>query len=419
MANILIQNTKALIDGEMVPADIAIADGVILSMNGAPEGFVPETVINGEGKLCMPGLVNTHTHAYMSLFRSYADDVAFDEWLFGRVMPKEDAMTSDDAYWGTMLSCIEMIKSGTTTFCDMHMFPGIPAKAARDAGMRAVITRGLTGTDGGERRISEALHEWNDWKHDPMISCMLAPHAIYTCDEPYLRRIKTLAEQTGLPINIHLSESEKEVADCYAAHGCSPVEYLAKLGIFEHKTLAAHCVHVSELDIMLLADCGVSVAHNPKSNLKLANGIAPVKQMLDAGINVCLGTDGAGSNNALNLFSEMNFACLLPKGINKEGAVVSAKEVLRMASVGGAKALGLQNVGALKAGMQADIAILDLGRIAFRPLHDIAGALCYAANGSEVETVLIGGEIVMQNGSLTKIDEEEVYYNIERMTANW
>ena len=398
MANILIKHTKALIDGEMVPADIAIRDGVIVSMDGAPAEFVPDTVIDGEGKLCMPGLVNAHTHAYMSLFRSYADDVAFGEWLFGRILPKEDTLTPEDAYWGTMLSCIEMIKSGTTSFCDMHLFAGIPAKAAHDAGMRAVITRGLTGSDGGERRIAEALSEWNEWKHDPLITGMLAPHAIYTCDEPFLRRVIEVAEETGLGINIHLSESQKEIDDCYAAHGCSPVEYLTKLGMFAHKTLAAHC---------------------PKSNLKLANGIAPVKQMLEAGVNVCIGTDGAGSNNALNMFSEMNYACLLPKGVNKDGATVSAKEVLRMATVGGAKALGLQNVGELKVGMQADIAILGMHHVAFRPLHDIAGALCYAASGNEVETVIIGGEIVMQNGVLTKIDEEEVYYHAERITADW
>ena len=217
MSKLYIPHTKALVDGTAVDADIAIENGVIVSMNGTPDGFVPDTVIDGADKLCIPGLINAHTHAYMSLFRSYADDVAFGEWLFDRVMPKEDALTPDDAYWGTLLACIEMIKSGTTTFCDMHMFEGVPAKAARKAGMRAVITRGLTGTEGGERRINEAMREWNDWKHDPLVSCMLAPHAIYTCDEPYLRRIKALAEQTGLPINIHLSESLPEISDCRAA----------------------------------------------------------------------------------------------------------------------------------------------------------------------------------------------------------
>lgn len=328
-------------------------------------------------------------------------------------------MSPEDAYWGTLLSCIEMVKSGTTTFCDMHLFAGIPAKAARKAGMRAVITRGLTGSEGGERRIAEALSEWNEWKHDPFITGMLAPHAIYTCDQAFLERVIEVSKETGLPINIHLSESEKEIKDCCEARGCSPVEYLAKLGMFDCKTLAAHCVHLSEVDILLLADHGVSVAHNPKSNLKLANGIAPVKQMLDAGVNVCLGTDGAGSNNSLNLFSEMNFACLLPKGVNKDGAAVSAKEVLNMATVNGAKALSLDKLGDLREGWKADIAILDLHRPQLYPLHDAANALCYSANGTEVEMVIIGGEIVLEHGKMTTVDEEEVYANIRRIAENW
>lgn len=419
MKKLLIKHTKALSGGSVIPAEIAIENGVILSMNGAPEGFVPDRILDGTDKLCIPGLINAHTHAYMTLFRNYADDVAFDEWLFGRILPKEDTMSPDDAYWGTLLACMEMVKSGTTTFCDMHLFAGMPAKAARKAGMRAVITRGLTGSEGGERRIAEALGEWNEWKQDPLVTGMLAPHAIYTCDTPFLKRVIEVSEETGLPINIHLSESEKEISDCYAAHGCSPVEYLAKLGLFERKTLAAHCVHLSELDIMLLAERGVSVAHNPKSNLKLANGIAPVKQMLDAGVNVCLGTDGAGSNNSLNLFSEMNFACLLPKGVNKDGAAVSAKQVLQMATVNGAKALSLEKLGDLREGWQADLAILDLHCPQFSPLHDAAGALCYSATGTEVETVIIGGEIVMENRKMTMVDEEEVYANIRRIAANW
>lgn len=417
--NILIKNTKALSGGQIVEAEIAVQDGVILSMTGAPEGFAADKVIDGEGKLCIPGLVNAHTHVYMSLFRNYADDVAFTEWLFDRVLPKEDAMSVEDAYWGTLLGCIEMIKSGTTTFCDMYPIAGMAAEAARKAGMRAVVSRGLTGSEGGERRIAEALGEWEKWKHDPMVTHMLAPHAIYTCDTPFLERVMQVSDETGMLINTHLSESEKEIADCYAQHGCSPVEYLAKLGLFERKTLAAHCVHLSEVDIMLLAEKGVSVAHNPKSNLKLANGIAPVKQMLDAGVNVCLGTDGAGSNNTLNMFSEMNFACLLPKGVNKQGDVVSAKTVLQMATLNGAKALSLEKVGDLQAGWRADIAILDLHRPWLYPMHDMANALCYSANGTEVETVLIDGEIVMEQGKMTLIDEEEVYANVARIARDW
>ena len=417
--NILIKNTKALSGGQIVEAEIAVQDGVILSMTGAPEGFAADKVIDGEGKLCIPGLVNAHTHVYMSLFRNYADDVAFTEWLFDRVLPKEDAMSVEDAYWGTLLGCIEMIKSGTTTFCDMYPIAGMAAEAARKAGMRAVVSRGLTGSEGGERRIAEALGEWEKWKHDPMVTHMLAPHAIYTCDTPFLERVMQVSDETGMLINTHLSESEKEIADCYAQHGCSPVEYLAKLGLFDRKTLAAHCVHLSEVDIMVLAEKGVSVAHNPKSNLKLANGIAPVKQMLDAGVNVCLGTDGAGSNNTLNMFSEMNFACLLPKGVNKQGDVVSAKTVLQMATVNGAKALSLDKLGDLQAGWKADIAILNLDYPWMLPMHNMANALCYSATGTEVETVIIGGEVVMENRKMTKIDEEEVYANIARIAKDW
>ncbi len=419
MENILIKRTKALSGGQIIDTDIAVSNGVTVSLQGAPEGFAADKVIDGEGKLCIPGLVNAHNHAYMSLFRNYADDVAFGEWLFEKVLPKEDTMSVEDAYWGTMLACMEMIRTGTTTFCDMYPIAGMSANAARKAGMRVAVSRGLTGSDGGERRIAEALAEWEEWRDDPMVTHLLAPHAIYTCDTPFLKRVIEVSQQTGLDINIHLSESEKEVADCYAQHGCSPVEYLAGLGMFDRKTLAAHCVHLSELDILLLAEKGVSVAHNPKSNLKLANGIAPVKQMLDAGVNVCLGTDGPGSNNTQNMFSEMNFACLLPKGINKQGEVVSAGTVLQMATLNGAKALSLDKVGDLQEGWQADLSILDLHRVQFYPLHNVANALCYSANGTEVETVLIGGEIVMEQGRFTKFDEDEVYANIRRIAKDW
>lgn len=418
-SSLQIQNTCALVNGEVVPADIAIADGRIVSMKGAPDGFVPDRVLDGTDKLCIPGLINCHAHLYMSLFRNYADDVAFDEWLFGRILPREDTLSAEDGYWGTLLACVELLKSGTTTVCDMHMFPGMTPKAARQAGMRAVVSRGLTGPEGGERRIAEALAERDAWQADPMVRFLLGPHAIYTCDEAYLRRIASLADETGLPIHVHLSESVQEVQDCYRLHGCSPVAYLERVGILEHKTLAAHCVHVSEPDLELLAKYDASVAHNPKSNLKLANGIAPVKRMLELGVNVCLGTDGAGSNNALNLFSEMNYACLLPKGVHGDGAVVHAGQVLHMATLGGAEALSLPQVGQLQEGWQADVVLLDLNRPAFVPRRNLVGALCYSANGSEVDTVLVGGEVVVEHGRLTKIDEEEVYAHVAQIARGW
>lgn len=416
---LLIKDVAVLAGEGTATVTIAIENGVILSVAGQPDGFVPDRVLDGKDMLCIPGLVNSHTHLYMTLFRNYADDVAFDEWLFRRILPREDKLSDEDAYWGTLLACIEMLKSGTTAFCDMHMFPDVCPRAARKAGMRAVVSRGLTGSDGGERRIAQALAERDGWRGDALVSFMLAPHAIYTCDEAFLKRVSQVAWEEDLPLNIHLSESENEVRDCYRLHGCSPVEYLDRLGLLEHKTLAAHCVQLSARDIELLAERHVSVAHNPKSNLKLANGYAPVKQMLDAGVNVCLGTDGAGSNNTLNLFSEMNFACLLPKGLLHDGAAVSAQQVLQMATENGAQALGLPQAGKLEAGMAADLVLLDLKRPSFCPRRNLTGALCYSANGSEVDTVLVNGEVVLEHGKPTRIDEEEVYAHVEAITRAW
>ena len=198
MENILIKRTKALSGGHIIDADIAVSNGVIVSLQGAPEGFAADKVIDGEGKLCIPGLVNAHNHAYMSLFRNYADDVAFGEWLFEKVLPKEDTMSVEDAYWGTMLACMEMIRTGTTTFCDMYPIAGMSANAARKAGMRVAVSRGLTGSDGGERRIAEALAEWEEWRDDPMVTHLLAPHAIYTCDTPFLERVMRVFYESSL-----------------------------------------------------------------------------------------------------------------------------------------------------------------------------------------------------------------------------
>ncbi len=416
--NLLLTDVTALTDDGVKQTAIAVADGRIRSMCGAPDGFAPEQVLDGSGKLCIPGLCNCHTHLYMSLFRNYADDLAFDDWLFGRILPKEDTLTEEDAYWGAMLSCIELLKSGTCAVCDMHMFPSVTPRVAKKLGIRAVVTRGLTGPEGGERRLREAIAEYEEWKDEPLLSFMLAPHAVYTCDESYLRTVASTAERMGLPIHTHLSESEQEVRDCYREHGCSPVRYLERLGLFANKTLAAHCVHLSEDDMEILAKNGVSVAHNPKSNLKLANGVAPIRQLLERGVNVCLGTDGAGSNNSLNLFSEMQFACLLPKGMERDGRVVSADEVFRMASVNGARALSLAS-GELKEGALADLVLMNLHTPAFCPNHDPVHALCYAANGSEVDTVLVGGEVVLEHGKPVFVDENEVYERVAYLTRTW
>ena len=417
--NTIIKNGLLLLETEAgfvtQPGTVYIIGDRIASVDKMPEGFAADKVIDAENKLVMPGLTNCHTHTYMALFRNLADDVAFDEWLFRRVMPLEDKLTPEDAYWGAMLSCTEMLKTGTTSFLDMHMFQGKTAQAAVDSGIRGVISRGLVGEGndaGGATRIREALEEAEQFKDCPTLSFMLGPHAIYTCDTDYLRIVMETAKQHNLPLHIHLSETRYEVSECIKNHGCSPVKYLNNMGFFDQHTVAAHCVYVDEEDRRILAEKGVFAALNPKSNMKLGNGFAPVAQMLEQGVNTCLGTDSAASNNSLDLFSEMNFTALIHKGTAESAQSVSAQQVLKMATSGGAAALGL-SCGKLEVGCLADIVLLDLNRPQFCPRHNLPAALCYSANGSEVDTVLVGGNVVVEQGKLTQFDETEIYRKVQ------
>lgn len=411
--NILIKNIRMAVNGSITQGDLCIGDGKILSVGECPQDFTADKTIDGSSKLTLPGLINCHTHSYMSLFRNIADDLSFEDWLFGNIMPREDALTAEDGYWGAMLSCAEMIKTGTTCFMDMHMFPKMTAKAADMLGMRAVMTRGLTGSDrndeGGIRRVNEHFDEMEAFKDNSRITFKMGPHAIYTCGKDYLKWLIEKAQETGQEFHIHLSETKNEVDNCMKEHGKSPVEYLNDMGFFDINTCAAHCVHLSERDMDILAEKNVSVIHNPRSNLKLANGTAPVPRMLEKGINVCMGTDSQASNNALNMFSDMNYAALLHKGATGVPTVCPAGKVLDFATVNGAKALGIPDIGEIKAGYKADIAILDLDRPQFYPRNDLIAALVYSANGSEVDTVIINGEIVLENGRLTKFDDQEIY----------
>ena len=411
--NILIKNIKMFVCGDIAEGDICISGDTITAAGTQPEGFTADKIIDGSGKLAIPGLMNCHAHSYMSLFRNLADDLTFEDWLFGSIMPREDMLTPDDAYWGAMLSCSEMIKSGTVCFMDMHMFPIKCAEAAKTLGMKAVMTRGLTGPDRTEkdaiRRYNEHMQEREQFKDDPLISFKLGPHAIYTCGRDYLEFLVEKAKETKQEFHIHLSETLNEVKNCYKEHGKSPVEYLDELGFFDVKTAAAHCVHLSEQDMDILAEKNVSVIHNPKSNLKLANGIAPIPHLMEKNVNICMGTDSQASNNTLNMFTEMNYAALLHKGTTGIPTVCTAREVLDFATVNAAKALGFEKSGAIASGNKADIAILDLDRPEFYPRNDLTAALVYSANGSEVDTVIINGDIVLEKGRLTKFDEEEIY----------
>ena len=417
--NVLIKDILAVLPGGAEVCSVYVCDGAIVSTSLEPAGFKADKTINGAGKLLVPGLVNAHTHASMSILRNCADDLLFNDWLFGRIMPLEDKLTADDCYWGVLLAVMEMLRSGTTAFIDMYYFMDALARAVVESGIRAVLSRGLQGgaddPQGGEMRLREALDAIEKWKGRDRLGFMIAPHAPYTCDEGYQREVAEEAKRRGIPINTHLSESVAEIESIREKYGCSPIELADRTGLLADTTVAAHCVQVSDEDISLLADRGVHVATNPVSNLKLANGVAPVMKMRAAGVKVALGTDSAASNNSLNMFRELSLLTLLHKGINHDAQAITAREGLEIATINGARAMGYGNLGEIKPGNIADLAILNLDRPNMQPVNDPVAALAYSANGSEVETVIVGGRVLMENREFQTIEEERVYFEIDKI----
>lgn len=398
--------------------DILIS-GNIIEKIGRNVSLPGVKIIEGKDSFVMPGLVNTHSHAAMSLLRSYADDMELKPWLEEKIWPAEENLKGEHVYWGSMLAFLEMIKSGTTTFADMYFYMDDVAEAAIKIGIRGVLARGLiqfTDPEGKNLQENIDLIEKYHKKGDGRITCLIGPHAPYTTSPEYLQKVMAAADKQGVGLHIHISETKQEVEDIYKEHGVSPVEYLEKLGLFERHVVAAHCVHVSEKDMDILKKHNVGVCHNPGSNLKLASGIAPVPIMLEKGINVGIGTDGASSNNNLNMFEEMHLTSLIHKGYNLNPLILNAREVLEMATIGGAKVLGLDHeIGSLEEGKKADIIIIDLEKPHFYPKADLISNMVYSAQGSDVKTVIIDGKIVMENYKLTTYDEKEILIKSEEM----
>mgnify|MGYP000700157562 FL=1 len=397
-------------------ADLYVEGNRIVSIDEEPEGFQAEKIIEGKDRLAIPGLINCHTHSYMSFMRNVADDLSFMDWLFGTIDPIEQKMTDEDTYWGACLAIIEMMKSGTTCFNDMQMNIHQTTRAVKESGMRAVVCRGLVGSgddEGGQMRLRQAFEERDAARDCDRLSFMLGPHAPYTCDEGYMRIVSEEAKKNHMRIHVHLSESESEIQQIKEKYGCSPIEMAERNGLFEVPAIAAHCVQITESDMEILKAKGVSVVTNPASNMKLGNGFAPVPEMLEKGINVCIGTDGAASNNSLNLFHEMSLLALIHKGVKKTPQCISAAQNFRIATINGAKALGLsEEIGSLEVGKKADIAILNLNTPSLTPRNNLLAGLSYSANGSEVETVIIDGKITMENRRILTMDEEIVYEKV-------
>lgn len=416
----LIKNVGLYRGGKVEEGKNILIEGTrIRSFPEDVEGISSDEVIDGKGMLALPGLINTHTHVAMTLFRSYADDLALMDWLQNMIWPAEAHLDDDIVYWGSMLAFAEMIRGGTTAFCDMYMFMESCAKAAEKAGIRGNIARGLAGvTSNGEKALEENIRLYQDWNNacDGRIRVMLGPHAPYTCPPEYLKKVRDASEKYSIPIHIHLAETKGEVETCIEKFGITPIALMNQIGLFDRPTLAAHCVHVNEEDIQIMAEKHVCVAHNPGSNLKLASGIAPVPKMRSAGITVGLGTDGASSNNKLDMFAEMRLAALIHKAATLDPFAVKADEAMQMGTVDGAKCLGYDDLGALDEGKLADIILIDRSGYHWKPRFNSISLAVYAGNSMDVDTVIVNGQLLMRGKELLTIDKEQLDFETERVT---
>ena len=405
-------------------ACLAVREGRIVYAD-RPRGrvFRAEEVVDGRGKAVLPGLINCHTHAPMTLLRGLGEDVPLDKWLKEHIWPVEARLEPEHIYWGALLACLEMALSGVTCFCDMYFHEGRVAEAVLKSGLRAVLAPGILDAPGpevGERLFKDAIRVFERYNGagNGRIRVIFGPHAIYTCSRELLERIRDKARELGTGIHIHLAETEREVEECLDEHGKTPAEYLDELGLLGPGTSIAHGVHLSDRDIALLAERGVGVAHCPVANAKLGVGVARVPDMLASGLAVGLGTDGPASNNTLDLFETAKFACLLQKAVNRDPTLLPARKALEMATIGGARALGIDElVGSLEPGKRADFVLLDLRDARMVPLHDVFASIIYAAGSRAVEAVFVDGKPVVLNRRPVSVNLGEVVERVAQMAA--
>ncbi|MFC1891635.1 amidohydrolase [Thermodesulfobacteriota bacterium] len=417
----------------MPPFDLIIKNGTFLTMDAGnsiiEDGFIgiqgdtistidknhitdysADAEIDAKGKLVLPGLVNGHTHAAMTLFRGLADDLPLMDWLNNYIFPVESNMDSEFVRTGTLLACAEMIMSGTTTFCDMYLFEEEVARAAKVSGIRCLAGEVLYDFDSPNYGSVENGLKYTEsllakWHNDPLVSIAVEPHALFTCSPDLLKAANDIALKHNAPLIIHLSETEAEIQQIQEAYGKRPVAHLQSLGLISPHLIAAHCVHLNEQEIELLADSSVKVVHNPESNMKLASGIAPIPELLQKGVAVGLGTDGCASNNNLDLFTEMDTAAKLHKVHTGDTTVMDALTVLRMATIDGAKALGMGDItGSLETGKKADIIVIDTDKPHMTPMYNPFSHIVYSAAGSDVIHSVINGKLVMKDRNLITLD---------------
>lgn len=398
-------------DDKIKRANIYIENDKI-SYIGNRDDFKSDTIIDGENFLTMPGFVNAHTHAAMTLFRNYGPETDLMTWLNDYIWPLEDKLKAEDVYYGSKLALLEMIKAGTTSFADMYFYCEETARACKEMNMRAQISRGLAIPDKNFSKIKENIDLANTYKNDELIDIGLGPHAVYTADLDYLKKISDYAQEYKLPIHIHLSETKKENEDCYKKYNMSPTELFEKAGIFKNKTIAAHGVYLSDNDLDIIKENNVSIVHNPSSNLKLSSGFLDLARLIDKGINVCLGTDSASSNNKLSILREMEVSMLVSKLYSSRP--ISYLEMLKMATINGAKALGLDKDGMIKESYKADLIMIDINNENHTPYNDILSSLCFSTYESDIKNVIIDGTIVYKDGKFNNINVGNIVSKTKR-----
>jgi len=395
-----------------VVGDSIVAVGPRLAIEAR---YQARETIDARGKLVLPGFINGHTHVPMTLFRGLHDDVTLNDWLYKFIFPAEAKnVTEEFVRWGTRLAAAEQIRSGITTFADMYYFEDAVAEETKAAGMRGVLGETFIDFPAPDNKTNAAMLAYTEkflqkWQGDPLIHAAPAPHSIYTCSQKTLQDVAALARKYHAPILIHVAEMKKELDDSLKNNGATPVQYLERIGVLGPDVIAAHCIFVDETDRKLLAQRGVGCVHNPSSNMMLASGVAPVPEERAAGIAVGLGTDGpAGSNNDLDLMEEIDLAAKLAKITKMSPLALNAPAVVEMATIDGARALHMEKeIGSLETGKKADLIVIDLDEPNAVPMYDVYAQIAYALKASDVETVMIGGRLVMKDRKLLTVNEEE------------
>lgn len=417
MTDMLIENGHVVtMDGERAiikRGDIAIEGNEIIEV-GENLGDSADEKIDAKGKAVLPGLVNAHTHLSMVLFRGVADDLDLQTWLQEKIWPMEENLQSQHVYEGALLGSLEMIKSGTTCFADQYFFMEEVGRAVEKSGLRASLSYGIIEENDPEKRekelkIGEDLVKKYEGAADGRITTMFGPHSTYTCSPDCLKEVRKLADKHEVGIHIHLSENEREIETVTDMHGKRPPELLNSIDFLGPDVLAAHCTWLNDEEIEIIQEKGVKPAHNPVSNMKLGSGIAPVPELLAADVPVGLGTDGAASNNSLDMLEEIKFAALLNKLGKGDPTVIPARQALEMATINGAKALGREDeIGSIEPGKKADIILLDLNEPHLTPLHNIESQIVYSCNGADVDSVIVDGKVLMREREVLTLKEDKI-----------